>query len=739
MATPDLLRHALRRLNCLLRGEVERVADETGLEPGEDLLRALYVERTEALAAWDRAGRPAGAPGGDGSWATWCGEDPLFARFAREFPRFDPTDYALLLLALAPEFDPGYERVFGFLQDDVTRRRPTVGLAVDLLDRLAGGRGVVLRRLWDFSPLLAQGLVELAEPGEGRTGLFARVLRPDDQFARRLLGLWSLDRRLAPAATLTAPAAELSGLPVPQHIRRALASLLRPGGTGAPVRLYLSGRDERAKQAAAEGLARQLQTGLVTADAGLLLALGRPFPEVARVLAREGRWFGNLLFVTSADAFHAPDRHREWAQLTAALVGHTGAVVLSGTRPGLPPTPHPVGFLAVEFPAPDADDRVAHWREAGAAAGLSVRAEDAAALAERYPLTRSQIEQAVAVAAARARWRAAGGEPGPPTFDELAAAAKAQGGYELESLTHKITPRVGLGHLVLPADVRDQLTEIVGRVRRRDWVLAEWGFAARQSYGNGVNALFAGPSGTGKTMAAEAIAGELGKDLYKIDLTAVVSKYIGETEQRLEEIFRAGTATQAVLFFDEADSLLGKRSEVRDAHDRYANIEVSYLLQRMEAYDGLIVLATNLPGNLDDAFLRRMSAIVHFDPPGPAERRELWERVWPGRVPLATAPGYAIDYDFLAERFELTGGGIRNTALAAAFAAADRECYRLVTMWDVLRGVRREYQKLGQTTSDADLGLDGFRRPPDGPGEPRDAPGHEYEPAAGAGGNGAAR
>ncbi|TWW08653.1 hypothetical protein E3A20_22200, partial [Planctomyces bekefii] len=271
--------------------------------------------------------------------------------------------------------------------------------------------------------------------------------------------------------------------------------------------------------------------------------------------------------------------------------------------------------------------------------------------------------------------------------------------------------------VVVPEDVRTQLQELSSRVQNRNWVLGNWGFGRRQSYGLGVNALFAGPTGTGKTMAAEAIAHVLGKDLYKIDLTSVVSKYIGETEQKLEQVFQAGEATQAVLFFDEADSLLGKRSEVKDAHDRYANLEVSYLLQRMERYDGLIVLATNLLGNLDEAFLRRMATIVHFSKPAVGERRLLWQKAWPrdghGRFtfPMETRSGFEIDFDFLAERFELTGGNIRNAVVAAAFSAADRPCFSFVTMWDVLQGVRREFQKLGQVMTDDELGLTLFRDP----------------------------
>jgi SpoVK/Ycf46/Vps4 family AAA+-type ATPase len=705
------------------------------VQPGEDLFRGLYVEHDEALAAWDRAAEPP-APGGAGDWEQDCATDPLFLRLAWEFPGLTPADYAILLLALAPELDPGYERVFGFLLDDVTRRRPTVSLALNLLDPAVASREVVLRRFSDMSLLLARRLIELTEPPDSRTGLLGKVIRPDEQFGRRVFGMRSLDSRLAPAVALTWPAAGLDTVPIPHATRAALRRLLQRTGEGhgrPPVRLYLYGPDERARHLVAEAVARHLGQGLLVADADRLLALNRPFAETARLLVREARWFQNVLYLEGMEVFHPAERHREWAQLSAALARDGERVILSGTRPALPPSPYPVGLLPLELPVPDEDVRVRYWQEVLALlVPPDVVAVQAALLAERYVLTRSQIEQAAAVAAARARSR---GEVAP-TYEDLALAARAQGSYELETLTHKVTPRIDLDDLVVRPDVRAQLREIIGRVRNRSWVLGEWGFGHRHSYGNGVNALFAGPSGTGKTMAAEAIAGELGKDLYRIDLTAVVSKYIGETEQRLEQIFCAGEATQAVLFFDEADSLLGKRSEVRDAHDRYANIEVSYLLQRMERYDGLIVLATNLPGNLDDAFLRRMSAIVQFAAPGAADRAVLWRHAWPEDVPLAPGAGSEIDYDFLAQRFELTGGGIRNAALAAAFAAADRPWFRVVTMYDVLLAVRRELQKLGQAISDADLGLPLYRPPPGPPEQSEEYPEEPDDPALAAGVNG---
>jgi SpoVK/Ycf46/Vps4 family AAA+-type ATPase len=242
----------------------------------------------------------------------------------------------------------------------------------------------------------------------------------------------------------------------------------------------------------------------------------------------------------------------------------------------------------------------------------------------------------------------------------------------------------------LPDDALDQLRELCARVVNRHRVLDDWGFGSRLSLGTGANALFAGPSGTGKTMAAEIIAREVGLDLFKINLSAVVSKYIGETEKNLDRIFRAAEASNAILLFDEAEALFGKRSEVRDSHDRYANIEIAYLLQKMEEYEGVAILATNLRQNLDESFVRRLAYTVHFPFPDEAERRRIWARIWPSRTPLADD----VDLDRLAGEFRLAGGNIKNIALAAAFlAVADGD---EVTMSHVLHATRREYQKLGK-------------------------------------------
>jgi SpoVK/Ycf46/Vps4 family AAA+-type ATPase len=267
----------------------------------------------------------------------------------------------------------------------------------------------------------------------------------------------------------------------------------------------------------------------------------------------------------------------------------------------------------------------------------------------------------------------------------------------LAELAQLVSPHYGWDDIVLPADQLAQLREIADQVRYRTVVHEDWGFDAKLSLGKGLNVLFAGPPGTGKTMAADVLAGELGLDLYKIDLSGVVSKYVGETEKNLARIFDEARTSNAILFFDEADALFGKRTQVKDAHDRYANVEISYLLQKMDEYEGVVVLATNLRKNMDEAFVRRLHFSVDFPLPGLDDRRRIWERIWPAATPRDPD----LDLDLLAERVEVAGGSIRNIALAGAFlAAADG---RVVGLAHLLRATLREYQKMGKILTAADL------------------------------------
>jgi SpoVK/Ycf46/Vps4 family AAA+-type ATPase len=284
-----------------------------------------------------------------------------------------------------------------------------------------------------------------------------------------------------------------------------------------------------------------------------------------------------------------------------------------------------------------------------------------------------------------------------PSREDLDHGAREASSSRLGELAARLAATFGWGDLVLPDRQRDVLQSISSYLRHRDLVLSEWGFERALAGGQGLKVLFAGDSGTGKTMAAQVLARDLGLELFRIDLATVVSKYIGETEKNLDRIFAAAEGSNAILFFDEADALFGKRSEVHDSHDRYANIEVAYLLQKMESYAGAVILATNFRHNIDDAFLRRLDFVIDFPFPEAADR----ERIWRVLLPAAAPRGDDIDVAFLAERFKLSGGSIRNATVAAAFIAADAG--EPIGMRHLVRGVALEYGKLGRLTLETEF------------------------------------
>lgn len=280
--------------------------------------------------------------------------------------------------------------------------------------------------------------------------------------------------------------------------------------------------------------------------------------------------------------------------------------------------------------------------------------------------------------------------------DDLWQACRDLSAWRIDGLAQRLKPCYTWDDIVLPSDLMRQLREIANQVSARPIVYESWGFGARLPRGRGISALFSGPSGTGKTMAAEILANSLNLDVYRIDLAGVVSKYIGETEKNLRNVFDAAEQSGAILFFDEADALFGKRTEVRDSHDRYANIEVNYLLQRMEDYRGLAILCTNRRTALDRAFLRRLRFLLEFPFPSADNRRLIWSKAFPAETPLS-----GLDLDCLS-RLEITGGNIRNIALNAAFLAASEGAS--VQMAHVLHAARREYAKIDKLLTEAEFG-----------------------------------
>lgn len=612
---------------------------------------------------------------------------------------FTEFDTSVLLLAVAPEIDLGYERIYAYLQDDVTKRRPTVDLALSLLCDTQDARLEQRTRFAPDAPLMRSGLLRLAvDSGKSDAPLLAQQLRLDERAVSLLLGKNNLDNRLASFCELTSPEAlatlHRNGNGVARRLP-AFAGIAKKDNR--PVRLLFSGPAMASKQRAAQAFAETSNVALLTADMDRCPSWRVEPVEIASLLKREASLTNAVLFVSGLNPINMEETTAK--SFIDTLNDYSGTFILASDSALLAAIAGSDRFLMIPFDLPDYEARCELWKDFAKESGVPLNPETLKALAGNFHLAPEQIESAVKTARQYMEWRIT--DTGTLTIseisDELLAAARNQTGLELAALTERLKPIYHWPDIVLPADTIAQLKEICQRVIHSHAVLEQGGFAKKLSSGKGVAALFAGPSGTGKTMAAEIIANELGLDLFRIDLSSVVSKYIGETEKNLERIFAAAVRSNSVLLFDEADALFGKRSTVSDAHDRYANVEISYLLQKMEQYEGITILTSNLRGNIDEGFWRRLAFTVHFPFPEADTRLEIWKRLWPEEIELDPD----VDFAKLAQRFSLSGANIRNIGLAAAFLAAAEA--RPVKMADILHATRREYAKVGKAVSAIEL------------------------------------
>jgi hypothetical protein len=578
---------------------------------------------------------------------------------------------ALLTLCAGMELDAAFPAACAAAQGDPARPYPTFALALAALEDAHWSA------LVPDAPLRRWRLLEVVQaPG---TPLVSAVLRIDERILHHLAGVGYLDERLA-GAVEPVPAQEAA---VPSHA--ALAARVAEAWTdaAAPPLVQLVGPDEEGRRAVAAAAAAAAGLRLFAVQADALPAGAAELEAFARLWEREAALTGAALLV---DAGRLDPADAPRAAAVERLAERVGGAVALAARDRARPVRRPT--LTLEVPRPAAAEQRALWREAlgGAAPGLNGAVDRLVA----------QFDMPAGAILAAARDALAEGTAPDALGERLWDAGRTRARSRLDDLAQRIDPAAGWDALVLPEAQRQTLREIASHVRQRARVYEAWGFASRGARGLGISALFAGASGTGKTMAAEVLARDLRLDLFRIDLSAVVSKYIGETEKNLRRVFEAAEESGAVLLFDEADALFGKRSEVKDSHDRYANIEVSYLLQRMETYRGLAILTTNLKGALDTAFLRRIRFVVNFPFPAAAQREEIWRRVFPAGTPLD-----GVDPARLA-RLNVAGGNIRNIALHAAFLAAEADAP--VRMGHLLQAARGEYAKLEKTLTDAEAG-----------------------------------
>jgi hypothetical protein len=580
---------------------------------------------------------------------------PALARVAETFG-LSAFERDVLLLCAGMELDAAFAAAVRAAGE----ARPTFALALAALpdghwSALAPGAPL---RWW-----------RLVEPAPGDT-LATSPLRADERVVHFLAGVDALDERLHGIAE---PLGGDAPLP-PSHAEAARRLAGAWAAETPPALPFLCGIERSGKRSVAVAAAGALGMRAFRARAADLPAAPAEREALARVWEREAVLSGAALLVEVDDA-DGPEAQRA----AAAFAERLRAPVAVAAREPLLTDVRAAFRVDVDRPPPD--EQRALWR---AALG-----DEAAALNGALDPLVSQFHlgvREIAQAAAQAR-----GGPAETLPDRLWAACRAQARPRLDELAQHIDAAAGWDDLVLPAPQARTLREIAAHVRHRTRVYETWGFARRGARGMGVSALFAGPSGTGKTLAAEVIAAELGLDLYRIDLSQVVSKYVGETEKNLRRVFDTAEEGGAVLLFDEADALFGKRSAVKDAHDRYANIEVSYLLQRMETYRGLAVLTTNLKDSLDTAFLRRLRFVISFPFPDAAQRVEIWRRAFPQATPTE-----GLDVEKLA-RLSVAGGNIRNIALGAAFMAAEEG--GPVRMEHLLGAARAELAKMEKPVS----------------------------------------
>ncbi|TME74257.1 MAG: ATP-binding protein, partial [Chloroflexi bacterium] len=661
------LLHVLRRLELIEARVRAAVARRRTTDPEtDDRFRGLYISQAhvDRLLAEKSAPPPPDAGAAQArddieataDAAERAGADPRLRRLARNF-RLDEIDVELLLIAMAPDVDARFERLFGYLQDDVSRRRASVGLGLELCG-LPLSSAYARSRLAPGAPLVDECLVLIEET---ERPVLTRSLRVPDRVAGHLLGSDIPDPVVAALAYECEPATSEEATTLVRWMHDASPSRLayireRPGASGAAL--------------AASAFA---QVGRPT----LALDLERLRPEddlpmVAALTAREAGLTGAGVVAGPIEVLIA-----RGLPAVRAFSEMPATVILVGARTWDPAWARDVPLIC-EAPIPDAAHRAELWRRN--LNGDTPPGLDLAGTMAQFRLTAEQVHRAARAARMEAHAREV-----PLDEDELKAGARAQNAAGLERLARRIQPAVGFADLVLPPDTMAQLKELLTRARYREQVLDVWKMGGPSARRRGLTALFAGPSGTGKTMAAEVLAGELGLDLYTVDLATVVDKYVGETEKNLDRIFAEAERVNGVILFDEADALFGKRSEVSDAHDRYANVEVAYLLQRMELFDGIAILATNLRANLDEAFTRRLDSLVDFPEPEEEYRRQLWERSLGTAMPRADD----LDLGFLAESFQLAGGAIRNIVVAAAYAAAEHG--RPLSMAHLIRATQREY------------------------------------------------
>jgi ATPase family associated with various cellular activities (AAA) len=626
----------------------------------------------------------------------------------------------VILLCLLPELDARYRRLFGYLQDDVSRSSPTVELILQILYPLISEPHLGRQLFSVASPLVKFQLIVVGGDARSDEPLSMRTVRIDERVANYILGSDVPDRRLERIVSESTTAVEWDQLVVNQsriaYLQRLADWCRRQIGLITGTTLFLHGGYGSGRLATAQAMCNTTGSSLLVADLAAAVR-SNSFEQLVDLAYREAALRGAALYWSNCEALLDSNQQQHLWDFLINAAGNGRLTFLSSSTLWEPAGQfHNRMYQRLDFPTLNYELRRQLWKaELPQEEHLADRGANRDLLAEQlangFQLTAGQIRDALD--AARKISYERDPEAGVVSVADLYEACRRQSSRRLMTLARRIEPRTDLtfDDLVMPGPNRMQLMELRSRIRHRSRVYNGLGFEQRVSMGKGLIALFTGSSGTGKTMAAELLAREQGVDLYKVDLSAVVSKYVGETEKNLSRVFAEAEDVNAILFFDEADALFGKRGEVKEAQDRWANMEVNYLLQRVEEYAGVVILASNLRQNIDEAFMRRIHVIVEFPFPEAAARFRILTSLFPAGLERPADDELML----LTERFKLAGGSLKNIVLDAAFRAltakngtAKNGGPPAITSRHLAAGVAREYQKLGRPITRSEFGDDFF-------------------------------
>lgn len=602
----------------------------------------------------------------------------------------------VLLICMAAELDLHYEKLYSYLQNDVTKKRPSIDLTIKLLCHSAKEGYKARENFTITAPLIKNHIIHLiSDRQEDEFPLLSKYIKVDERIINYLLESNEIDSKIWNFSTLIKPKQKIEDLILPEELKNRYIEFAKLHGQNNATMFFFQGSYGTGKKTIAEAFCNEFGTTLLVVDSKVLFE-DQSF-KILTFILRECLLQDSSLFLEGFDVMMKNNGHKvDFKKIFEILDTFPQWVFLSGEKLWEPPRViknHNIYSITLNLPS--YKDRKRIWESFLNGILDTSKDVDIDALATKFKFSGGQIRDAIFTASNIALAKNSG--ESLLSMEDLYQGCKAQSNKKLNTLTKKLNPIYIWEDLVLPDDIKAHLREISAFIKYKGMVYTDWGFDKKLSGGRGLNVLFSGKSGTGKTMAAEVLAREVELDIYKIDLSSVVSKYVGETEKNLQKIFNEAETSNAILFFDEADSLFGKRSEVKDAHDRYANIETGYLLQKMEEYEGVVVLATNLSTNIDDAFLRRMQFVIEFPFPEETQREKIWKSIFPKDAPLAQD----IDYKFLSGKLKLAGGNIKNIALSAAFYAAGEE--KEIEMQYIMQASKREYRKMGKTFLKADF------------------------------------